>query len=169
MFVNSFLDDWRRNSLRWFGHVERTGEGNWVKRCARMEVEGNRPRGRPRMEVDGNRPRGRPMIIWMTSCAVSTLVAMDRSLWQGRIHVVKRPTRVGSCRAVKPTCVCVMTGRQLSILEAYSPVTSLVSLPRGKVHIVVATTWNRSISVWRVNERGQADPTRTVAGYVSLL
>jgi hypothetical protein len=38
----------RRNRLRWFGHVERKEDGDWVKRCTRMEVVGKRPRGRPR-------------------------------------------------------------------------------------------------------------------------
>ena len=44
----------RRNRLRWFGHVERKVEDDWVKRCTVMEVEGTRPRGRPKktwMEV----------------------------------------------------------------------------------------------------------------------
>jgi hypothetical protein len=34
--------------LRWFGHVERKEDDDWVKRCTRMEVVGKRPRGRPR-------------------------------------------------------------------------------------------------------------------------
>jgi hypothetical protein len=34
-----------RNRLRWFGHAERWMLiGDWVKRCTKMEVEGNRPR-----------------------------------------------------------------------------------------------------------------------------
>jgi hypothetical protein len=40
----------RRNRLRWFGHVERKEDDDWVKvkRCTRMEVVGKRHRGRPR-------------------------------------------------------------------------------------------------------------------------
>jgi hypothetical protein len=34
--------------LRWFGHVERKEDDDWVKKCTRMEVVGKRPRGRPR-------------------------------------------------------------------------------------------------------------------------
>jgi hypothetical protein len=34
--------------LRWFGHVERKGDDDWVKRCTRLEVVGKRPRGRTR-------------------------------------------------------------------------------------------------------------------------
>jgi hypothetical protein len=46
--VEPISDVCRRNRLRWFRHVERKGDDDWVKRCTRMEVEGNRPRGRPR-------------------------------------------------------------------------------------------------------------------------
>ena len=38
----------RRARLRWFGHVERMKEENWVKKTASMEVEGRRPAGRPK-------------------------------------------------------------------------------------------------------------------------
>jgi hypothetical protein len=38
----------RRNRLRWFGHVERKEDDDWVKRYTRMEVVGKRPRSRPR-------------------------------------------------------------------------------------------------------------------------
>ena len=38
----------RRGRLRWYGHVERMGDEDWVKRCRDMEVAGKRARGRPR-------------------------------------------------------------------------------------------------------------------------
>ena len=38
----------RRSRLRWFGHVERKSEEDWVKRCRELEVVGVRPRGRPK-------------------------------------------------------------------------------------------------------------------------
>jgi len=34
--------------LRWFGHVKRREEGNWVRRCMDMEIEGRNPKGRPK-------------------------------------------------------------------------------------------------------------------------
>jgi len=34
--------------LRWFGHVERKDDNDWVKRCITWEVEGIRQRGRPK-------------------------------------------------------------------------------------------------------------------------
>jgi hypothetical protein len=38
----------RRNRLRWFGHVERKDDEDWVKRCTSFEVEGPKPKGRPK-------------------------------------------------------------------------------------------------------------------------
>jgi len=34
--------------LRWYGHVLRKGDDDWVKRCMEYEVEGSRPRERPK-------------------------------------------------------------------------------------------------------------------------
>ena len=38
----------KKSRLRWFGHVERTGDSDWVKHCVTWEVEGIRQRGRPK-------------------------------------------------------------------------------------------------------------------------
>jgi hypothetical protein len=46
--VELISDVCRRNRYRWFGHVERNGDDDWVKRCTRLEVVGKRPRGIPR-------------------------------------------------------------------------------------------------------------------------
>ena len=35
-----------RNRLRWFGHVERKNDDDWVKACQRLEVAGGRGRSR---------------------------------------------------------------------------------------------------------------------------
>ena len=37
----------RRSRLRWYGHVRRKEDDDWVKRCMDMKVEGVRSRGRP--------------------------------------------------------------------------------------------------------------------------
>jgi len=34
--------------LRWYGHVLRKEDTDWVKKCMEYEVEGPRPRGRPK-------------------------------------------------------------------------------------------------------------------------
>jgi hypothetical protein len=78
----------QENRLRWFGHVERKEDDDWVKRFTRMEVVGKRPRGRPRKT-------------WMSTLkddmkkgALSREDARDRDLWRRSIHGAKRPTRV---------------------------------------------------------------------------
>jgi len=34
--------------MRWYGHVLRKEDNDWVKKCMEYEVEGPRPRGRPK-------------------------------------------------------------------------------------------------------------------------
>jgi len=38
----------KRGRLRWFGHVERKDDADWLKQCMKMEFEGTWQRGRPR-------------------------------------------------------------------------------------------------------------------------
>ena len=38
----------QQNRLRWYGHVLRKDDDDWVKQCMEYEVEGSRPRGRPK-------------------------------------------------------------------------------------------------------------------------
>ena len=38
----------QQNRLRWYGHVLRKEDSDWVKKSMEYEVEGSRPRGRPK-------------------------------------------------------------------------------------------------------------------------
>jgi len=38
----------QQNRLRWYGHVLRKEDNDWVKKCMEYEVEGPRPRRRPK-------------------------------------------------------------------------------------------------------------------------
>jgi len=38
----------QQNRLRWYGHVLRKEDDDWVKKCVEYEVKGPRPRGRPK-------------------------------------------------------------------------------------------------------------------------
>jgi len=38
----------QQNRLRWYGHVLRKEDVDWVKKCMEYEVEGPRPRGKPK-------------------------------------------------------------------------------------------------------------------------
>ena len=35
----------QQNRLRWYGHVLRKDDDDWVKKCMEYEVEGSRPKG----------------------------------------------------------------------------------------------------------------------------
>jgi len=37
---------WQQNRLRWYGHVLRKDDDDWVKKCMEYEVQGPRSRGR---------------------------------------------------------------------------------------------------------------------------
>ena len=43
----------KKSRLRWFGHVERKDDNDWVKRCITWEVEGIRQRGRQKKDLVG--------------------------------------------------------------------------------------------------------------------
>ena len=38
----------QQNRLRWYGHVLRKEDDDWVKKCIEYEVKDPRPRGRPK-------------------------------------------------------------------------------------------------------------------------
>ena len=38
----------RGGRLRWYGHVKRKSDEEWVNKCMEYRVEGRRPVGRPR-------------------------------------------------------------------------------------------------------------------------
>jgi len=38
----------QQNRFRWYGHVLRKKDDDWVKKCMEYDVEGARPRGRPK-------------------------------------------------------------------------------------------------------------------------
>jgi len=63
----------QQNRLRWYGHVLRKEDDDWVKKCMEYEVQGPRPRGRPKStwkEVVKEDCQARKL---------NTEVAMDRS------------------------------------------------------------------------------------------
>ena len=48
MGVIAINDAIKLGRLRWFGHVKRREEGNYVKRCMDMDIESRNPKGRPK-------------------------------------------------------------------------------------------------------------------------
>jgi len=43
----------KKNTLRWFGHVESKDDTDWIKRYTVMKVEGTKPTGRLRKDMAG--------------------------------------------------------------------------------------------------------------------
>jgi len=76
----------RHGRLRWFGHVERKSDADWVKTCRELQVEGVKGRGRGRktwyecVEED------------MRECGLTRGMAQDRVVWKNGI-LGKRLTR----------------------------------------------------------------------------
>ena len=69
----------KKSRLRWFGHVERTDDNDWVKRCMTWEVEGIRQRGRPKKTwCDCVKNH-------MESLGLSQKDAQSRNKWRRRI------------------------------------------------------------------------------------
>ena len=46
--VESITTVIRSGRLRWYGHVMKKSDEDWVKKCMEYKVEGRRPVGRPR-------------------------------------------------------------------------------------------------------------------------
>ena len=74
--VEGVMDVIRRGRLRWYGHVMRKQDEDWVKKCISMEV-------------DGKKPRGRPKLTWMDTVKsdmdrtdLTPVFAHDRNVWR---------------------------------------------------------------------------------------
>ena len=73
----------QQNRLRWYGHVLRKDDDDWVKKCMEYEVQGPRPRGRPKRtwrEVVREHCQARKM---------NKEDAMDRCGWRKMIKDVR--------------------------------------------------------------------------------
>ena len=72
----------QQNRLRWYGHLLRKEDDDWVKKCMEYEVEGPRPKRRPKttwaevVEKD------------CQACKLNKKNAMDRSRWRKLIKDV---------------------------------------------------------------------------------
>jgi len=72
----------QQNRLRWYGHVLRKEDNDWVKKCMEYEVEGTRPRGGPKktwkeiVEKD------------CRACGLNTEDAIVRSRWRKQIGMI---------------------------------------------------------------------------------
>ena len=74
--ITTFIGSGR---LRWYGHVMRKGDDDWVKKCMEYRVEGRRPVGRSRKT-------------WLVSveAEIDKEDVHDRSKWRRNVNVMKR-------------------------------------------------------------------------------
>ena len=77
----------QRGRLRWFGHVERKEENNWVKKCTRMNVIGVVDRGAPRKTWRSCVKRD------MKAMGIKEEMAQDRCAWR---NITGGPTRASA-------------------------------------------------------------------------
>ena len=73
----------QQNRLRWYGHVLRKDDDDWVKKCIEYEVEGSRPRGRPK------RTWKQVVREDCQACKLNKEFAVDRCKWRKVIKEVR--------------------------------------------------------------------------------
>ena len=79
MGVEAIVDVVRRGRLRWYGHVARKKENDWVKKVMSLNLEGTRPSGRPKKTWQAT------VSADMRTLGVDPAMAMDRSQWKKAI------------------------------------------------------------------------------------
>ena len=87
----------KRSRSRWFRHVERTSEDNWVSACRAIEVKGSRGRGRGRKTWEECVTEN------MKTVGVTREEARDCAVWRGAI-LGKRLTRASADNVNKNRC-----------------------------------------------------------------
>ena len=75
----------RRNRLRWYGHVQRKDDSDWVKRCMNFEFDGTRGAGRPRNTWKVTVKED------MKAMNIEEGEWKDRKRWRARIHGNQQP------------------------------------------------------------------------------
>jgi len=71
----------QQNRLRWYGHVLRKEDTDWVKKCMEYEVEGSRPRDRSKRTWSPVVQKDRQ------ACNLNREDAMDRGRWKKQIKI----------------------------------------------------------------------------------
>ena len=70
----------RSGRLRWYGHVMRKGDEDWVKKCMEYKVEGRRPRKTWLEGVEAD----------IAKLEIGKEDVHDRSKWRRNVNVMKR-------------------------------------------------------------------------------
>jgi len=79
-----------QNRLRWYGHVLRKEDDDWLKKCMEYEVEGPRHRGRPKRTWREVVKKDCQVVKKdRQTCKLNKEDAMDRSKWKKLIKDVR--------------------------------------------------------------------------------
>jgi len=79
-----------QNRLRWYGHVLRKEDDDWLKKCMEYEVEGPRHRGRPKRTWREVVKKDCQVVKKdCQTCKLNKEDAMDRSKWKKLIKDVR--------------------------------------------------------------------------------
>jgi len=78
--INTMEEVIRCGRLRWFGHVERKSDGDWIRKCMSHEVTGTRPKGRP------DKTWLNSVLDDVKKLGLKRKEAQDRALWRRKIR-----------------------------------------------------------------------------------
>ena len=139
----------QQNRLRWYGHVLRKDDDDWVKKWMEYEAEGSRPRGRPK--------RTWKEVVW-EDCQAHKLNkedAVDHCKWRKVIKEVRWPGLVwaGECffwyrptwvvpdkRPLNGCCIAMISDEELKDDLAGSTA-NVVLIKDNKIYCVSTEHW----------------------------
>ena len=138
----------QQNRLRWYGHVLRKEDDDWVKKCMEYEVEGPRPTGRPK------RTWREVVREDCQACKINKVNAIDHCKWRKMIKDVRwsgwvwvgecffwyQPTRVVPDHRPLNGCVCVC------VLFQYC-LTSIASVVKGTISNTITCVFKMQDSI----------------------
>ena len=105
----------QQNRLRWYEHVLRKDDDDWVKKCMEHEAEGSRPRGRPkrtwkevvRKDCQARKLNKEDAVDHCKWRKVIKEVHWPGWVWAGECFFWYRPTRVVPDKRPLNGCCCI--------------------------------------------------------------
>ena len=85
--VPPITDQVRRSRLRWFGHVERRDEDDWLRKACNLDIGGKVPKGRPRQTW------AQTVKADLKDLGINKDMAQDRKLWRAVISGESNPLK----------------------------------------------------------------------------
>ena len=137
----------QQNRLRWYGHVLRKDDDDWVKKCTEYEAKGSRPRERPKRtwkEVVREDCQARKLNkeYAMDCCKWRKVIKEVRWpgwVWAGECFFWYRPTRVVPDKRPLNGCCCCCADLQWKRLKNIhvGHTTAYIYLPRMLLQMIL--------------------------------